>query len=92
MQVVGLALSRGAATDSAAWCVLAGGHSQGGVECWCVGALAAVCGDVRAKRLLTVSVSPVSGSCTLVQLYYSHNMKFPANLVYPVLEGHDSSM
>jgi hypothetical protein len=42
MQVVGLALSREAATDSAAWCVLAGGHSQGGVECWCVGALAAV--------------------------------------------------
>ena len=41
MQVVGLALSREAATDSAAWCVLAGGHSQGGVECWCVGALAA---------------------------------------------------
>ena len=34
----------------------------------------------------------ISGSCTLVQLYYSHNMKFPANLVYPVLEGHDSSM
>ena len=43
MQVVGLALSREAATDSAAWCVLAIGHSQGGVECWCVGALA-VCG------------------------------------------------
>ena len=46
MQVVGLALSREAATDSVAWCVsycvLAVGHSQGGVECWCVGALAAL--------------------------------------------------
>ena len=45
---------------------------------------------LRSQSAVAVSVSPVSGSCTLVQLYYSHNMKFPANLVYPVLEGHDS--
>jgi hypothetical protein len=38
MQVVGLALSREAATDSAAWCVLAGGHSRKAE--WSVGALA----------------------------------------------------